>query len=121
MAQVNGLAVATSLPGPIPTASQGVGAPFSPEPIQELLDALSEPFDPDLAAWRVTNTAPGKHGKRGQVVAYADQRAYNDRLNELFTPLGWTREYTVQTVQNFELPTVGAGKERTTIIPAKVL
>jgi hypothetical protein len=121
MAQVNGLAVATGLRAPIPTASQGVGAPFSPERIQELLGALSEPFDPDLVAWRVTNTAPGKHGKRGQVVAYAEQRAYTDRLNELFSPRGWTREYTVQAVQNFELPAAGAGKDRTTIISAKVL
>ena len=30
--------------------------------------------------------------------AFADPRAYTDRLNELFTPSGWTREYTISTV-----------------------
>jgi hypothetical protein len=52
-------------------------------------------------------------------VAYADQRAYTDRLNALFTPLGWTREYAVQTVQNFEMPRKGQGEG--TIITAKVM
>lgn len=88
---------------------------FTPERIQELLAALGEPFDPEVVEWRVTNTS----GKRGQVVAYADQRAYTDRLNDLFTPLGWTRKYAVQTVQNFEVPRKGDGKN--TIITAKVM
>jgi hypothetical protein len=39
---------------------------------------------------------------RGQVVPYADQRAYTDRLNSLFTPAGWTRRYTIHTSANFE-------------------
>ena len=34
--------------------------------------------------WRITNTAKGR--KRGQIVAYADARAYADRLNALFSP-----------------------------------
>jgi hypothetical protein len=42
------------------------------------------------------------------MLAYADPRAYTDRLNELFTPLGWTRDYNVQTVQNFERKERGA-------------
>jgi len=36
----------------------------------------------------VTNTTNDK--KRGQIVPYADSRAYTDRLNALFTPQGWT-------------------------------
>lgn len=97
------------------TVLGGVNVKFTPERTRELLDALNEPFDPELVNWRVTNTS----GKRGQVVAYADQRAYTDRLNELFTPLGWTRKYAVQTVQNFEVPRRGDGKN--TIITAKVM
>src|SRR5271157_32470 len=34
--------------------------------------------------------------------SYADQRAYTDRLNKLFTPAGWTRKYTIHTSANFE-------------------
>jgi len=51
--------------------------------------------------WRVTNTSKGG-SPRGQVMPYADQRAYTDRLNALFTPAGWTRKYTIHTSANFE-------------------
>jgi Rad52/22 family double-strand break repair protein len=51
--------------------------------------------------WRVTNTSKGGP-PRGQVMPYADQRAYTDRLNALFTPAGWTRKYTIHTSANFE-------------------
>ncbi len=46
----------------------------------------------------MTNTTNDK--KRGQIVPYADSRAYTDRLNALFTPQGWTREYKVETMTN---------------------
>jgi Rad52/22 family double-strand break repair protein len=36
------------------------------------------------------------------MMAYADPRAYTDRLNGLFTVRGWTREYVVQTITNVE-------------------
>jgi hypothetical protein len=79
------------------------GTRLPPEEVQKYLDALAEPFDPSEVEWVVTATMTGSDRKlRGQVAAYADQRAYTDRLNELFTPAGWTREYAVQVVQNFE-------------------
>jgi hypothetical protein len=68
--------------------------------IQEMVRELEVPFDPAVIEWRVTNTAQSK--TRGQVIPYADQRAYTDRLNALFTPAGWTRKYTVHTSANFE-------------------
>jgi len=40
----------------------------------------------------VMNTTKNRQPARGQVVPYADQRAYTDRLNALFTPAGWTRK-----------------------------
>ena len=52
------------------------------------------------------------------MLAYADPRAYTDRLNDLFTPTGWTRDYNVQMVQNFERRERGA-TERT--ITAKIV
>src|SRR5712692_7583426 len=55
---------------------------------------------------------------RGQILAYADPRAYTDRLNDLFAPPVWTRDYNVQMVQNFERKERGA-TERT--ITAKIL
>ena len=58
--------------------------------VNKLLRELEAPFSPDHVQWRVTNTTNDK--KRGQVVPYADPRAYTDRLNTLFSPQGWTRE-----------------------------
>src|SRR5271165_1520597 len=66
--------------------------------VNKLLSELEVPFSPDQVRWRVTNTTNDK--KRGQVVPYADCRAYTDRLNALFTPQGWTREYKVETMTN---------------------
>ena len=33
-------------------------------------------------------------------IPYADPRAYTDRLNALFSPQGWTREYKIETMSN---------------------
>ena len=48
------------------------------------------------------NTTKNRLPVRGQVIPYADQRAYTDRLNALFTPAGWTRRYAIHTCANFE-------------------
>ena len=73
---------------------------FSPQEIKELVAELEIPFEPSVIEWRVTNTAQGQ--SRGQVIPYADQRAYTDRLNGMFSPAGWTRKYAVYTSANFE-------------------
>src|SRR6266446_1960770 len=72
------------------------------ERVKELVVALEVPFDPSQIEWRVMNTTKGQQPARGQVVPYADQRAYTDRLNALFTPAGWTRKYTIHTSATFE-------------------
>ncbi len=81
--------------------------------IKELIANLEVPFHPSVIEWRVTNTSKGG-SPRGQVMPYADQRAYTDRLNTLVTPAGWTRRYTIHTTANFE-----RGKDQRII--AKVL
>jgi hypothetical protein len=63
-----------------------------------LFTQLAEPFDPSEIKWRVTHT--NRDGNRGAVIAFADPRAYTDRLNQLFTPSGWTRTYDVSTVSS---------------------
>ena len=68
---------------------------------KELIANLEVPFHPSVIEWRVTNTSKGG-SPRGQVMPYADQRAYTDRLNTLVTPAGWTRRYTIHTSANFE-------------------
>src|SRR3984957_17223592 len=69
--------------------------------IKELIDNLEVHFHPSVIEWRVTNTSKGG-SPRGQVMPYADQRAYTDRLNALIPPAGWTRRYAVHTSANFE-------------------
>ena len=115
---------------PVATApNQGsVVAPggFTAERVTEIRTRLLEPFDPAEIKWRVTatSTQQSKHGpvKRGQLVAYADQRAYTDRLNDIFGEWGWTRSYAVQVAQNFER-TIGRGPngQKQTAICAKVV
>ena len=64
--------------------------------LDTLFRALAEPFDPAEIKWRVTHM--NREGTRGAVIAYADPRAYTDRLNQLFTPTGWTRSFEVSTL-----------------------
>jgi hypothetical protein len=80
----------------------GLIAAFSAAQIKEFVATLEIPFDPSVIEWRVINTAKDGNPSRGQVIPYADQRAYTDRLNALFTPAGWTRRYQVHTSANFE-------------------
>jgi hypothetical protein len=66
--------------------------------LESLLTRLAEPFDPSEIKWRVTHTT--QDGSRGAVIPFADPRAYTDRLNQIFTPTGWTRTYDVSTVSS---------------------
>lgn len=71
---------------------------FSAEEQQKFFALLEVPFSPSEVKWRVVRK--GQRGRRGMVLPYADPRAYTDRLNQLFTPSGWSRTYTVTAVPN---------------------
>jgi hypothetical protein len=107
----------------IATGDNGHNGHKSTEHLQKIRELLSEAFDPAEIKWRVTATSThqSKQGpqKRGQLVAYADPRAYTDRLNEVFGEWGWTRSYDVQVAQNFERRAPGDKKE--TAVAAKVV
>lgn len=89
---------------PLSDAAMGTSSSlqFTSQQIQELVAEMEVPFDSGVIEWRVTNTSKINETIRGQVIPYADQRAYTDRLNRLFTPAGWTRRYTVHTSANFQ-------------------
>ena len=55
-------------------------------------------------------------GRKGRVTPYADPRAYTDRLNEVVTASGWTRQYAVHTIS----PVVRLKRDKT-IQTGKVL
>src|SRR5438128_10402681 len=79
-------------------ANEQAPAVVSTIDVKSVLAELAVPFSPDQVQWRVTNTAKDK--KRGQIVPDADPRAYADKLNALFTPQGWTREYQVEAMSH---------------------
>jgi hypothetical protein len=81
---------------PLPTAEPRVhqSCPLANKELNEVLQGLAIPFDLALVQWRVTDWSDDEG--RGLMLPYADPRAYSDRLNDLFTPAGWSRKYTVQ-------------------------
>jgi len=88
----------TEMTSPVHTVDTPYGGGTQPPAKEELaaiLRALEIPFDANVVQWRVTEWT--EDGTRGLMMPYADPRAYSDRLNNLFTPAGWTRRYTVQT------------------------
>jgi hypothetical protein len=101
MSGPNSHAQSAAEPIPPPGMLASGASRFSAEQIKELVSALEVPFDPSQIEWRVMNTTKAPP-LRGQVVPYADQRAYTDRLNALLTPAGWTRKYVIHTSANFE-------------------
>src|SRR5262245_8234706 len=84
------------------TTSQSVlpRSMFRLDDVRRFAAELEVQFEPSLIEWRVMNISEDE--SRGQIAPYADPRAYTDRLNEIFTPAGWTRRYTVATSANFE-------------------
>jgi hypothetical protein len=116
MSPANGHAQKDRAPasGPPPVSLAPAVLQVPAERVKELVAALEVPFDPSQIEWRVMNTTKNQQPVRGQVVPYADQRAYTDRLNALFTPAGWTRKYTIHTSANF-------GRSKDQKIAAKVL
>jgi hypothetical protein len=88
--------------GPPPAAKERPATRYAIERVKQLVAALEVPFDLSQIEWRVMNTTKNRQPVRGQVIPYADQRAYTDRLNALFTPAGRTRRYSIHTCANFE-------------------
>ena len=89
-------------------------AKFTGAERKKLFIQLEVPFDPAQIKWRVMRTSDDR--RSGVILPFADPRAYTDRLNQLFTPAGWTREYTISPVPS--LTRFDRGK---VIVTSKVL
>jgi hypothetical protein len=87
---------------------------FSEAEREKLFTQLEIPFHPVQIKWRVMRAS--NDGRSGLVLPFADPRAYADRLNELFTPAGWTRAYTISTV-----PSLTRMEKGRAIVTSKVL
>jgi len=60
---------------------------------KEILSQLREPFDPEDIKWLPKIVS--KDGKSAMALAYADPRAYIDRLNKVIGPDGWSKTFPV--------------------------
>lgn len=83
-----------SVASPVDPPSDGHARTRNNEQFSQVLQALALPFELAVVQWRVTEWSDD--GRRGLMLPYADPRAYSDRLNDVFTPAGWSRKYTVQ-------------------------
>lgn len=84
----------TSRPFPHESQPSYPAHPLSKSALDEVLGGLAIPFDLPVVQWRITEWS--EDGRRGLMLPYADPRAYSDRLNDLFSPAGWSRKYIVQ-------------------------
>lgn len=57
----------------------------------ELMKLLARPFHPSVVEWKPGSVT--KDGKRALAMAYADIRAYQERLDEAFGVFGWQVRY----------------------------
>jgi|SRR5665213_208924 len=64
--------------------------------VKEIIAKLEEPFDPELIYYKPQ--AINKAKDKAIAAAYADPRAYSDRLNEAVGANGWSRHYEVSTI-----------------------
>ena len=92
-------AVPTDAPEMQPTPA----APAPCSSLKESLARLAEPFSLDAISWRPMVTSyKNPEAPVAKAAAYADQRAYTDRLCQLFGVDGWTRSYTVTAVTGLQ-------------------
>ncbi len=62
--------------------------------IEEQMQALQLPLKPDRVVWRVQQSGIAKSGKPwAMVLAYMDNRAVQERFDEVFGISGWKNEY----------------------------
>ncbi|WP_201715484.1 Rad52/Rad22 family DNA repair protein [Rossellomorea arthrocnemi] len=60
---------------------------------QELMKKLKEPFAQEDIEWRVSHLTKKDGKPTAMVVAYLQNRAIQNRLDEVFSPFGWENEY----------------------------
>ncbi|MFC5862060.1 Rad52/Rad22 family DNA repair protein [Acidicapsa dinghuensis] len=62
----------------------------------KLIENLCDPFPVSLIRWLVVDKAA--NGAKGKLFAYADARAYTDRLNDVVGAASWSENYSVSTL-----------------------
>lgn len=76
--------------------SEFVGSPLPSGEVEALMEQLSEPFDPKYIDWKPQ--VKSRDGKKAMAAAYADIRAYIDRLNKVVGREKWAHSIEIKTV-----------------------
>jgi hypothetical protein len=98
MAGANGSLNGDSLPHlPVPAVHAEEPSRASQRQAKALLKRLQVPFEPPIIQWRVVEQDRTYGKLRGRVIPYADKFAYQERLNQLVGPVGWTQAVSVHT------------------------
>lgn len=63
----------------------------------KLIENLCDPFPASLIRWLVVDKTT--NGSKGKLFAYADARAYTDRLNDVVGATNWSESYSVNTLE----------------------
>ncbi len=63
----------------------------------KLIENLCDPFPVSLIRWLVVERST--NGSKGKLLAYADARAYTDRLNDVVGTASWSESYSVSTLE----------------------
>jgi len=59
---------------------------------KQMMQALAQPFDMDVIEFRVGSTYTKDGKTMGLALAYAESRAYMDRLDSVYGPMGWSTD-----------------------------
>lgn len=63
----------------------------------KLIENLCDPFSVSTIRWLVVDR--NANGTKGKLLAYADARAYTDRLNDVVGAAGWSESYSVNALE----------------------
>ncbi len=88
---------------------------FDQQTLDLIKSKLSECFDPEDIKWLPGTT--NKDRTSAQAMAYADPRAYMDRLNEVVGPENWSKEFRTLTATGFDRVKEGWGNAEDKVFP----
>ena len=101
---VNGVAVQALPPFVPPPAAnaEATAKKFTPAKLREIDRKLRQPFPPELISWKPQVVSYKGENSTAMGAAYADNRAYTDRLNQVAGSDGWSQSVVLSTSSTYE-------------------
>lgn len=80
---------------------------------KEIMEQLTKPFGVELIEWRISNISKDK--SKGLALPYVKTRAIQNRLDEVFTPFGWSNHFSDWKNNNAQICTISVNWNGKTI------